>query len=180
MKQIIFVAVATLTACSASHVQPPEEPFPIKMGLWEVTSVITASGGPKDQTAGSKEQTVKAQMCLTPDTWRKVIASEEDKECQKTNFKQDASGMSFDFECVRQNGNKGTGYVRNTFVSQEKMHQVAHADGTMDTQVISMDAIADYFYLDADCKGIAPGSSSAIPNDQSDRNEKALPHGDSS
>jgi hypothetical protein len=156
MKQIAF-AVAAFVTCSIAYAQSTDEPPPMKMGLWEITNVLTAKGKPQALT-------LKVHACLTPDTWRKVLAEEKKDECQKRNFKQNASGMSWNVDCPLKKGSKATGRSKIIFVSQKEIHQVAHMDIPDDgRQTLAIDTVTDGVYLSEDCKGIAPGSAKVIP-----------------
>jgi hypothetical protein len=174
MKTLLYTLVS-LTALSAfSHAQSAP---PVKMGLWQSTVVSTMTGIqlPPDVVEkmkaagrpipGSTPQTTATQSCLTPEKWKNAWQRQQGRDCQTTNLKEDASGMSADIACKSDRG-ASNGHMQLSFVSAEKVHGTMHmqlASGRS-PQPIVMDLIIDSVYQGPDCKGISPDDAKVIPH----------------
>jgi len=146
----------------------------MKMGLWEITTtskiklnlppeVIAQLGG--KSLPGMGPQTFVSQVCMTPETWRDAYTKSQknNKDCQYTNLKQDASGMSADVVCQSGKGTS-TGHMQLTFVSMERTQGTMHMEMTdgKNPQPTIMDMTFDSVFKGEDCKGLAPGAAKLV------------------
>jgi Protein of unknown function (DUF3617) len=173
MKTLLYTLVSLTALSVVSHAQSAP---PVKMGLWQSTVVSTMTGIqlPPDviekmkaagrPIPGSTPQTTVTQSCLTPEKWNQAWQHAQQRgDCQNTNLKQDASGMSVDIACKTERG-ASTGHMQISFVSAEKVHGTTHlqmASGRS-PQPIVMDFIIDSVFQGADCKGISPDDARVV------------------
>jgi hypothetical protein len=70
----------------------PAKPAPVRMGLWEGTTIITPATGAVSTTV--------SQMCVTPEAWEKALGMVNPQEpgCKVTLVKN-AKGDTFDATC---------------------------------------------------------------------------------
>jgi hypothetical protein len=173
VKTILSTAVALVILSSAVHAQSPS---PVKMGLWQTTSVSTMAGiqlppevleklkAAGRSVPGGTPQTTVTQSCLTPEKWKESWQrAQQSGDCQTKNFKQDASGMSANIECKTERGTS-TGHTQVSFVSSEKAHGTTHVEVVTgrSPQPIVMNITMDSVYQGADCKGISPDNAKVI------------------
>ncbi|MCL2660238.1 MAG: DUF3617 domain-containing protein [Acidobacteriaceae bacterium] len=167
MKRMFGVS-AVLAFCSLVFAQTVSAP-PMKMGLWEITTVSKMKLNlPPEVMAhlpGMGPQTFVSQVCMTPETWRDAYTKSQknNKDCQYTNLKQDASGMSADVVCHSGKGTS-TGHMQLTFVSMERTQGTMHMEMTdgKNPQPTIMDMTFDSVFRGDDCKGLAPGAAKLV------------------
>jgi len=174
---LVMVVLAGSVAVRGQQDAPAAvAPPPVKMGLWQNTVVNTMSGLqlPPDVVAkmqamgrtvpGAAPRTTVTQSCLTADKWRESFADMQQRQnCQFTNVKQSATGMSGDMACTTAEGS-AKGHLEATFTSQEKMNGKIHMEITTarQSQPIVMNATFDSVYQGDDCKGISPDSPKVV------------------
>jgi hypothetical protein len=176
MKRELFMVIGVLAGAAAVVAQDVPTPPAVKMGLWQNTVTNTMSGiqippevaermkAMGRPVPGSAPRTTTTQSCLTPDKWQKSISDmQQGKNCQFTNVKQSASGMSGDMTCTTPEGSS-KGHLDATFESQEKMNGKMHMEisTARQSQPIVMDATFESVYQGSDCKGISPDSPKII------------------
>jgi hypothetical protein len=162
-----------MTPCVA---QAPSTP-PIKMGLWQGTTVskmtglqvppevaekMKAMGHP---VPGAEPRTMETQSCLTPEKWKEMFTKQQEREnCKIENLKQDSSGMSADMVCNSERGGSGKGHMEVNFISSEKVRGTIHMEMVTQRQPepIVMDMTFDSTYQGSDCKGISPDTPKVI------------------
>jgi hypothetical protein len=167
------MAVVTLVPCVMLAQAAP----PVKMGLWQGTTVTKMSGLnlPPDVVAKMKEMgrpvpgaeptTMEMQSCLTPEKWKEMFTKAQSNEnCKIANLKQDSSGMSADVVCASARGGTGKGHFEMSFISPEKVHGTMHMEMVSEQrpQPIVMDMTIDNAYQGADCKGVSPDTPKMI------------------
>jgi Protein of unknown function (DUF3617) len=170
MKRGLCLVMCVLAGAAAVAAQDAPAPPAVKMGLWQNTVTNTMSGiqippevaermkAMGRPVPGSAPRTTTTQSCLTPDKWQKSITDmQQGKNCQFTNVKQSASGMSGDMTCTTPQGSS-KGHLDATFANQEKMDGKMHMEITTErqSQPIVMDVTFESVYQGADCKGISP------------------------
>ena len=163
-----------MTPCVA---QAPSTP-PVKMGLWQGTTVskmtglqlppevvekMKAMGRP---VPGAEPRTIETQSCVTPEKWKEMFTKVNDdrEDCKMMNLKQDSSGMSADMVCSSPRGGNGKGHMEVSFLSTEKVHGTIHMEMVTERQPqpIVMDMTFDSTYQGSDCKGISPDTPKVI------------------
>lgn len=164
-------------AISMPAMVPAQTAPPIKMGLWEGTTVTRMTGLniPPDMAErlkamgrpvpGAEPRTMHMQSCLTAEKWKDMFTHAQNREnCQVTNVKQDASGMSADMACHGTGGGGATGHMQVSFLSTEKVHGTMHmeASSAQQPQPIVVDVTIDSAYLGDDCKGVSPDTPKII------------------
>ncbi|MCL2659489.1 MAG: DUF3617 domain-containing protein [Acidobacteriaceae bacterium] len=173
MKKLVF-ATAAFAFCGFVLAQTASAP-PVKMGLWETTSVtkIQLNLPPEvlqqlqgKNLPGMGPTTVKTQTCMTAESWRdsltKAQQQQKNQDCQVTNLKQDSSSMSADIVCTGKASAKG--HMQFTFQSPEKWQGTMHmemSDGK-NPQPTIMDTTMESVFKGADCQGIAPGQGKLV------------------
>lgn len=176
MREQVCLAVAMLVASSTALAQSTAPP--VKMGLWQTTSIVTMTGLqlPPDVAArlkamgrplpGAEPRTVVTESCLTPDSWTKMTGDMQQKQdCTFTSRHVTAKGMSTDMACrMKDSQTHSTGHVEISFLSPEKMHGTTHikAISASRPQPIEMNMDFESVYRGADCHGIAPGSGNPV------------------
>jgi len=161
-----------MTPCVA---QAPSTP-PIKMGLWQGTTVSRMTGlqlppeivekmkAMGRSIPGSEPKTIETESCLTPEKWKEMFAKSQEREnCKIENLKQDSSGMSADMVCTS-GGGSGKGHMQVNFISSEKVHGTMHMEMVTERQPqpIVVDMTFDSTYQGADCKGVSPDTPKVI------------------
>lgn len=164
-----FAMIAVMMApCVA---QAPSAP-PVKMGLWQGTTVskmtglqlppevvekMKAMGRP---VPGSEPRTIETESCLTVEKWKEMFTNlQQDRAgCKTENLKQDSSSMSADITCDSSRMGTGKGHINVNFISTEKLHGTIHMEMVTggQPQPIVLDTTFDSTYAGADCKGISP------------------------
>jgi len=145
---------------------------PIKMGLWEVTSVSTtqATGMMADGLKRSGQNigtpnTLVSKLCLTPETWEKSLAGNAPPAigCNRSNVVSTPEMMSGTLTCSF-GDNSMSADQKTYFDSPEKVHGTQHitsksARGTMDTV-----GTTTAKFLGSDCGDVKPFSGIHRPN----------------
>lgn len=175
-KQIISV-VAILGFLGGALGQTVEPP-PIKMGLWQTTTISTISGiqippdvAARMQAMGrplpiGQPSTIVTQSCATPEKWKDMFRHlHRQGNCQFSNEHQTSSSLTADLACKSPDGRYGSsGHIDVSFVSEEKIHGKTHVEAIMESQpqpiVINMSF--DSTYQGADCQGVSPDSAKVI------------------
>jgi hypothetical protein len=169
MKREICLLTVIAAGVVAMGAQDTPAPPPVKMGLWQNTTTNTMSGMQIPPEVAARMQamgrpvpgaprTTVTQSCLTPDRWQKSVSQmQQNSNCQFTNVKQSASGMSGDVTCTTGDG-ASKGHLDVTYSGAEKMSGKMHMDVTSSRapQPITMDITFESVYQGADCKGISP------------------------
>jgi len=168
------MVVSALVPCVARAQAAP--PLPLKMGLWQGTTVMKMSGltlppeivermrAAGRPVPGAEPKTMEMQSCLTPEKWKQIFTRAQNNEnCKITNLKQDSSGMSADVVCDSGRVGTGKGHLQMDFVSTEKVHGTMHMEiVSQQQQPIVMDVTIDNTYQGADCKGVSPDTPKMI------------------
>lgn len=157
--------------------QAPSTP-PVKMGLWQGTTVSKMTGlqlppevaekmkAMGHSVPGAEPRTIETQSCLTAEKWKEMFGKlNEDREsCKIENLKQDSSGMSADMVCNSTRGGNGKGHLEVSFISTEKVHGTMHMEMMTQRQPepIVIDMTFDSTYQGSDCKGISPDTPKVI------------------
>ena len=155
MKSLFYLAAALALGGCATQVQQASAP-PIKMGLWEVTMDAKRLEPPMTKT-------FVGQFCLTPETWRGALdgTSKPAPGCDMQNFKEEASGWSFDMVCKKQPGRFGSSdsshRMQIVILSAEKVRRTTRTEYLESSGPWILESLADSIYKGADCKGLAPG-----------------------
>jgi hypothetical protein len=174
MKLLFSVATALMFSCAAFAQSAPAPP--IKMGLWETTTVSKMTGlqlppevvermkAMGRSIPGAEPRTTVSQGCMTPEKWQENFAkAQQNQDCHMKNLKQDSSGMSADIDCKAER-TSSTGHMQVTFLSSEKAQGKVHLETVTERspQPIVMDITFDSVYQGDDCKGISPGSAKIV------------------
>jgi hypothetical protein len=154
---LVAVAAASCSVASTAFAQAP----PMKMGLWETTSV-TNMQMPAGMPAGmGAPRTSTTQSCITPESWQKSMERMANPrgECTYQDKTITATGMTFAMTCTMRNVTSTTkGKV--TFDSPEKATSNIHIEmampgmpggGNMVTEIKGTTK-----YLGADCGSVKP------------------------
>ena len=172
VKQVICVAAVLVASCAAYAQSAP----PIKMGLWETTTVSKMTGlqippevvekmkAMGRSIPGAEPRTTVIQGCVTAEKWQENFTkAQQNQDCHTKNLKQDSSGMSADIDCKSERGSS-TGHMQINFLSPEKTHGTMHLETVTERQPqpIVMDFTFDGVYQGPDCKGISPDSAKVI------------------
>ena len=173
-KLVPLCLLALAAAISAASARADDNP-PIKMGLWKSTTTMTMAGLqlPPDVEAKLKASgrslggahTVQTTACLTPQKWQEMIGqmNNGNKDCQYTNRKVSAQGLSADIQC-HSNESSSTGHIEMIFDSSEKTHGTMHMQVTSRQmpQPMTVDGTFQGEYQSSDCKGISPDSPQIV------------------
>src|ERR1700754_3404758 len=109
VKRLCATFAMTAVVMAPCVAQAPSTP-PVKMGLWQGTTVskmtglqlppevaekMKAMGRP---VPGAEPRTIETQSCLTPEKWKDMFTklNEDREDCKIMNLKQDTSRMSAD------------------------------------------------------------------------------------
>ncbi|ADW68868.1 DUF3617 domain-containing protein [Granulicella tundricola] len=151
-----FLTMAALTAlCSAA----PAQEAPMKMGLWETTSVITMQLPPGMPSMMGGTRTITVQSCLTPESWQKTMerAQNPRKDCTYTDKTVTATGMTFAMTCTGRSTTMVKG--ETVFESKEKGSSTVHMEmstsGSGGGKMVT-DSKGTTRYLGADCGKVKP------------------------
>ena len=175
MKTLCATFAMTAVMMTPCVAQAPSTP-PIKMGLWQGTTVSRMTGlqlppeivekmkAMGRSIPGSEPKTIETESCLTPEKWKEMFAKSQEREnCKIENLKQDSSGMSADMVCTS-GGGSGKGHMQVNFISSEKVHGTMHMEMVTERQPqpIVVDMTFDSTYQGADCKGVSPDTPKVI------------------
>jgi hypothetical protein len=154
MKLFLYLAAVLALGGCVAHTQSASDP-PIKMGLWEITMDVRRVDPPMFGTYVS-------QICLTPETWRKFLTGGElSPDCDIHNFKEDASGWSYDLVCKKIPGSFGStdssSHLQLLILNPEKMRRTDRGEYIESSGPWVLESLADSIYKGADCKDVAPG-----------------------
>ena len=124
--------------------------LPIKMGLWESTSVIDDGDGSPD--------TAKVKKCITPADWEKMVqgGSQMPKGCTESLAKT-ARGYTIDAECNHPKSSMklhGTSTIVDAEHIQAEMQTTMTISGT--TRHIVMHSTGHF--VSANCGTVKPGN----------------------
>ena len=168
MKSFFHIAATLALAGCAAGVQQASAP-PVRMGLWELTidpAKATIDSRLEDKAPPTTEVRVK-QLCLTPETWRNLLAGRRLEliapGCDVQNLRQDASGLSYDWVCAGPRVMTHNGHSQLVFLNPETVRITDHLEFPDTPKPAVADMRYDAVYQGADCKGIAPGSFKMKP-----------------
>ena len=146
MRLAAIVGVGMAIACSVASAQNP----PVKMGLWETTRITIPSGAPPT--------TVKAQICLTPETFERSLGmmTKQQPGCTVNTVKT-ATGYAFDGICSLPNG--GSMQLHGTESIDDSEHTSGSSQTTMTIAGKKMDSESRRTsrFVSASCGTVQPG-----------------------
>ena len=151
MNILIASGVAVL---SAAMFQMPAKP-PMKMGLWESTSVTTMVMPDMPNMPGmGAPRTNKVRSCMTPESYAKNFYNRpQSKDCTRANESWTGNKYSFDIVCPAQNG---SGHFEITMQGEEAGHGTMHMKMSPGGHTMTMDMTTDTHFVSSDCGSVTP------------------------
>jgi hypothetical protein len=139
--------------------QLPSTP-PMKMGLWEQTSVMHMKmTGAKMPPGMPTDQTTKTRSCYTPETWTRILTNNINKSCTISNQSVTGSHLSLDLSCANMAMKM---HFDGVFPTTETGHGTVHME--MNTPQMSMvgDSTFESHFVSSDCGSLAGGKSEIV------------------
>jgi hypothetical protein len=158
----LMIASSLATALFAGYFQTLSAP-PMKMGLWEQTTVVHMKmTGAKLPPGMPTEQTVKSHSCYTPETWANLLSNTgNNKSCTVSNQTIAGSHISLDISCGDRMVLKM--HMEGQFTSMESGHGTVHMEGNNPQMNIVSDSTYDTRFISSSCGSVAPGKTEIVP-----------------
>jgi len=164
----IRLALASLplflsSAAGASAQVPNIAPPPIKMGLWQSSVTVNASG-----MGAPGGHPITNQSCYTPESWKQAMQQMQSRQqkmtCTTSNLQQDSHKMSFDGQCSADQGMTVSYHVEMFLDSDEAMHGTSSVkmSGPQFPQGMSMSSAITSKFISSDCGAVKPGESKPV------------------
>jgi hypothetical protein len=149
-------ALLFATAILSAGMMPADAPPAIKMGLWEMTTVVHIN------MPGTKvpDSTTKARTCYTLETWLKTMKPPASKDCVVSNAGWTGRTYKFDFDCPAQ---KSKTHSETTYTDATTGHGMLHMEMGTGGQHIVSDASYETHFASADCGSVTPESPQILP-----------------
>lgn len=129
---------------------------PVRMGLWQMTTTSAIQMPDMPQMA-EHPQTMQAQVCMTPESWRETLGegTQNMKTCQHTNDKITATHYSFDIVCPAIGG---TGHGEIDF-TQDQAHGTVHMEASPGGHHFVVDSTVQSRFVSTACGDVKPGQA---------------------
>jgi hypothetical protein len=156
---LLIVRSAVAAGVLFAGFQMPSAP-PMKMGLWEQTTVVhmKMTGG-KMPPGMPMDQTAKSHSCYTPETWTHILANRANKSCTFSNESIAGSHLSLDISCASM-GMKM--HIDGSFPTMETGHGTVHMEANTPQMNMVSDSTYDTHFVSSDCGSIAPGKTEIV------------------
>jgi hypothetical protein len=142
--------------------QLPASAPPMKMGLWEQTTVVNMKMTGKDVPKGMPTtQTMKARVCYTSETWSKALSGSHDsKSCTFSKVSITGSHMSVGVTC-----NEGMAMkmqIEGDFPTKETGRGTVHMEMNMSGMNMLSDSTYEMHFVSSDCGALAAGKTEIV------------------
>jgi hypothetical protein len=144
MRQMVLVAGLVMMSGVAIA-----QNIPVKMGLWEGTTVLTAMGMTK---------TVVMQSCLTPETYEKSLSmlANPPAGCKFNNVKT-GQGYALDASCTLSQGVTMEMHGTTTIADAEHTAAKVHSTMVMNGKTVESNFEGSSHFVKTDCGSVVPG-----------------------
>jgi len=122
---------------------------PIKMGLWEATMTMGASG------------TYKSRACLSQESYQRML-TRVPPNCEISNLATTATAITGDLKCESPGGGTSKGRLDVQIPDSSTVHGTVTAATTYQGHAVSMIIKSDWVFVSADCGDLSPGESRDI------------------
>jgi hypothetical protein len=139
--------------------QTPTAP-PMKMGLWEQTTVVNMKMTGANVPPGMPtNQTMKSRACYTPETWTKILASSPNKSCTFSNQSIAGGHLSMDISCASLAMKM---HIDGVFSTPEAGHGTVHMEMNNAQMNMVSESTYETHFLSSDCGAVAPGKTEIV------------------
>lgn len=151
LKLILAAPLCLLTASvkqtqSGSGSTPTPAAPPIKMGLWEATMTMGASG------------TYKSRACLSEDSYQRML-TRVPPNCEISKPVTTATSITGDLKCESPGGGTSKGRLDVQIPDTSTVHGTVTAMSNYQGHAVSMIIKSDWRFVTADCGDLSPGES---------------------
>jgi len=122
---------------------------PIKMGLWEATMTMGASG------------TYKSRACLSQESYQRML-TRVPPNCEISNLATTATAITGDLKCESPGGGTSKGRLDVQIPDSSTVHGTVTAATNYQGHAVSMIIKSDWVFVSADCGDLSPGESRDI------------------
>lgn len=119
---------------------------PIKMGLWEATLTMGASG------------TYKSRACLSEDSYQRML-TRVPPNCEISNLAATAKAITGDLKCESPGGGTSKGRLDVQIPDTSTVHGTVTAMSNYQGHSVQMVIKSDWVFVSADCGDLSPGES---------------------
>jgi len=122
---------------------------PIKMGLWNATMSMGASG------------TYKSRACLSEDSYQRML-TRVPPNCTIKNLATSETSITGDLSCESPGGGMSKGRLDVQIPDSSTVHGTVTATSNYQGHAVSMVIKSDWQFVSADCGDLSPGESRDI------------------
>jgi len=153
MKPLVLNTGLAAAALLTGFFQLPSTP-PMKMGLWEQTTVLNMTmTGAKMPPGLPTNQTVKSRSCYTEESWANLLSG-SNKSCKFSNVSVTATHFSMDGSCAVMKI-----HVDGDFTNKEAGHGKVHLEMATPQMNMTSDSTFESHFISSDCGTLAPGKT---------------------
>jgi len=141
----LFLLTAHVKQTQSGSGSSPTTP-PIKMGLWQATMTMGASG------------TYKSRACLSLDSYQRML-TRVPPNCEISNLATTATAITGDLKCESPGGGTSKGRLDVQIPDSSTVHGTVTAATNYQGHAVSMIIKSDWVFVSADCGDLSPGES---------------------
>lgn len=141
----LFLLTAPVKQAQSGSGSSPTTP-PIKMGLWEATMTMGASG------------TYKSRACLSLDSYQRML-TRVPPNCEIGNLATTATSITGDLRCESPGGGTSKGRLDVQIPDTSTVHGTVTAMSNYQGHAVQMVIKSDWHFVSADCGDLSPGES---------------------